>query len=78
MVDYIRETAVKKSCKYGKYGLFEQVLSCLLHARPWSSKKLFTDIVCEKPKWYVCCVQALVYSHTGHARIEEGPKRVSV
>ena len=26
MVDYVREMTVKKSCKYGKYGMFEHLL----------------------------------------------------
>ena len=30
MVDYVREMTVKKSCKYGEYGLFEQLLFLFL------------------------------------------------
>ena len=29
MVDYVKKMTVKKSCKYGKYGLFEHLLSLL-------------------------------------------------
>ena len=29
MVDYVREKTVKKSCKYGEYGLFERLLFLL-------------------------------------------------
>ena len=31
MVDYVREMTVKKSCKYGEYGSFEQWLFLLIH-----------------------------------------------
>ena len=29
VVDYVRQMTVKKSCKYGKYGLFEHLLFLL-------------------------------------------------
>ena len=30
MVEYVREMAVKKSCKYGEYGSFEHLLFLLI------------------------------------------------